>query len=80
MTPAVIRIRAHHIHFLNYHRYIIIMPLFQSSKSDKMSTDPQLRQAEKTIAKEAQGDQKALDHANKDLSGAEKTHSKSLKV
>ena len=56
------------------------MPLFQSSKSDKMSTDPQLRQAEKTIAKEAQGDQKALDHANKDLSGAEKTHSKSLKV
>lgn len=54
------------------------MPLF--GKSDTFSENPEVRQVEKMIAKEAREDQKNLDHTIKDLSGAEKTHNKSIKV
>lgn len=45
-----------------------------------MSTDPQIRQVEKMMEKEAKADQKTLSHAIKDLTGVEKNHDKSIKV
>ncbi|KAI0637908.1 hypothetical protein C8Q77DRAFT_397473 [Trametes polyzona] len=54
------------------------MPLF--GKSDTFSENPEIRQVEKMIAKEAREDQKNLDHTIEDLSSAEKAHNKSIKV
>ncbi|KAI0370171.1 hypothetical protein BV20DRAFT_966785 [Pilatotrama ljubarskyi] len=54
------------------------MPLF--GKSDTFSDNPEVRQVEKMIAKEARDDQKNLDHTIKDLSSAEKAHNKSVKA
>ncbi|KAI0356534.1 hypothetical protein OH77DRAFT_1423467 [Trametes cingulata] len=54
------------------------MPLF--GKSDTFSENPEVRQVEKMIAKEARDDQKNLDHTIKDLSSAEKAHNKSIKA
>ncbi|KAI0676968.1 hypothetical protein C8Q78DRAFT_1000386 [Trametes maxima] len=54
------------------------MPLF--GKSDTFSENPEIRQVEKMVAKEARDDQKALDHTIKDLSTAEKAHNKSIKA
>ncbi|KAJ3478122.1 hypothetical protein NLI96_g9983 [Meripilus lineatus] len=45
-----------------------------------MSTDPQIRQVEKMMEKEAKADQKTLSHAIKDLTGVEKNHDKSIKA
>lgn len=45
-----------------------------------MSQDPTIRQFEKRIANEARADEKNVDHAIKDLSSAESTHKKSIKV
>ncbi|RPD66674.1 hypothetical protein L226DRAFT_556576 [Lentinus tigrinus ALCF2SS1-7] len=53
------------------------MPLF--GKSETFSENPEVREVEKTVAKEARADQKNLDHAISDLSQADKTHSKSIK-
>lgn len=56
------------------------MPACFPAKSDTMSQDPTIRQFEKRISNEARADQKNLDHVIKDLSGAETTHNKSIKV
>ncbi|RPD62711.1 hypothetical protein L226DRAFT_532299 [Lentinus tigrinus ALCF2SS1-7] len=53
------------------------MPLF--GKSDTFSDNPEVREVEKIVAKEARSDQKNLDHATNDLAQADKTHSKSIK-
>lgn len=55
------------------------MPLF-GSKDSSASQDPEVRQFEKMIAKEAHDDQKTLDHAVKDLKKAETSHNKGIKV
>lgn len=49
-------------------------------KSSTLSEDPEIRQVEKSIAQEAREDQKNLERNIKDLSGAEKSHNKSIKV
>ncbi|KAI9001299.1 hypothetical protein BD414DRAFT_474239 [Trametes punicea] len=49
-------------------------------KSETYSENPEIRQVEKIIAKEAREDQKNLDHTIKDLSSAEKAHNKSVKA
>ena len=54
------------------------MPLF--GKSDTFSENPEIREVEKRVAKEARADQKNLDHAINDLSHADKAHDKSIKV
>lgn len=54
------------------------MPLF--GKSDTVSENPDVREVEKVVAKEARTDQKNLDHAITDLSHADKSHNKSIKV
>ncbi|OCH95991.1 hypothetical protein OBBRIDRAFT_448135 [Obba rivulosa] len=53
------------------------MPIFGSNSNNTM--DPEVRQIEKTVAREAKMDQKNMDHAVKDLNSAEKTHNKSIK-
>lgn len=54
------------------------MPLFR--KSETSSEIPEIREVEKRVAKEAHADQKNFDHAITDLSHADKTHNKSIKV
>ncbi|TFK92983.1 hypothetical protein K466DRAFT_581435 [Polyporus arcularius HHB13444] len=54
------------------------MPLL--GKSDTFSENPDVREVEKVVAKEARTDQKNLDHAITDLSHADKSHNKSIKA
>ncbi|KAI0370170.1 hypothetical protein BV20DRAFT_966783 [Pilatotrama ljubarskyi] len=54
------------------------MPLF--GKSDSFSENPETREIQKGIAKEARDDQRNLDHSVQDLSRAERTHQKSVKA
>ena len=53
---------------------------FGLGRNKSMSTDPQMRQFEKRIADEARVDQKNLNHAMRDMKGAEKTHLGAMKV
>ena len=54
------------------------MPRF--GKSNNYSENPEVREVEKRVAKEAHQDQKNLDHAIDDLAHADKAHDKSIKV
>ena len=54
------------------------MPLF--GKSNNYSENPEVREVEKRVAKEAHQDQKNLDHALGDLNKADKAHNSSIKV
>ena len=60
-------------------QHAIMKGLFGGSKTSG-SEDPEIRQLEKMIAKEAKSEQKALDHALKDLSKLDKSHEKAIKV
>ena len=57
------------------------MPLFgSSSKSSDLSDNPDIRDVQKRVSKEARADEKNLNHAISDLAKADKVHTKSLKV
>ncbi|KAI1789004.1 hypothetical protein LXA43DRAFT_599971 [Ganoderma leucocontextum] len=55
------------------------MPLFRKSKASG-NADSEIRDVEKTVAKEARADQKSLDSAISDLSKAGDAHNKSIKA
>ena len=54
------------------------MPLFASSSSKNV--DPEVKQVEKAVTKEARVDERNLKHAMKDLEATEKSHAQSVTV